>query len=269
MNFVIIIPAVLIAAAIFFLTAYMIVGRRGNRFLRALAVGVTGLTTVAAAAVVYLNVYYEADEIALDYLQSTENVTVAHTDKGYLFDGSGKDTLLIFYQGGKVDAEAYAPILFKLAERGIDCFIPEMPVRIALLGISKADEVMDDHSGYKEYYIGGHSLGGVSAAKYAADHADKLKGIVLLAAYATEQLDQGLKCLTVRGSEDKVINSDKYTDNRKYLPAGFNEIVLEGGNHCQFGSYGFQTGDGEATLNRAEQWEQTVDAIEELISPAA
>ena len=39
------------------------------------------------------------------------------------------------------------------------------------------------------------------------------------------------------------------------------EFVIEGGNHAQFGSYGPQSGDGEAQISPAEQWRQTVEAI--------
>lgn len=41
-----------------------------------------------------------------------------------------------------------------------------------------------------------------------------------------------------------MLNRDKYNDSLKYMPADFNELVIEGGNHVGFGSYGAQAGDG-------------------------
>ena len=45
------------------------------------------------------------------------------------------------------------------------------------------------------------------------------------------------------------------------LPESFDEVVLEGGNHAQFGMYGTQSGDGQATITPDEQIELTVELI--------
>jgi hypothetical protein len=42
-------------------------------------------------------------------------------------------------------------------------------------------------------------------------------------------------------------------------------VVLEGGNHAQFGSYGPQRGDGTATLSASEQQERTRAALREWL----
>lgn len=41
--------------------------------------------------------------------------------------------------------------------------------------------------------------------------------------------------------------------NRRYLPSDARMIRIEGGNHAQFGWYGFQLGDQAATIARIEQ----------------
>lgn len=58
-----------------------------------------------------------------------------------------------------------------------------------------------------------------------------------------------------------MLNRDKYNDSLKYMLADFNELVIEGGNHAGFGSYGAQAGDGEATISQEKQWRQTADEI--------
>lgn len=73
-------------------------------------------------ALIYLGINYHADEDALKYLKSTENVNVTETNTAWFFDGAGKEKALIFYPGGKVEETAYAPVLHKLAEKGVDCF---------------------------------------------------------------------------------------------------------------------------------------------------
>ena len=37
--------------------------------------------------------------------------------------------------------------------------------------------------------------------------------------------------------------------------------VIEGGNHCQFGSYSFQKGDGTASISTQQQWLQATQFI--------
>ena len=47
----------------------------------------------------------------------------------------------------------------------------------------------------------------------------------------------------------------------KNLPADTEWITIEGGNHAQFGDYGVQDGDGEATISAEMQWGYTTDAV--------
>ena len=53
-------------------------------------------------------------------------VTVERVPGDRRFDGPGEGSALIFYPGGKVEAEAYAPLLFSLAEGGEDCELVEL-----------------------------------------------------------------------------------------------------------------------------------------------
>lgn len=100
------------------------------------------------------------------------------------------------------------------------------------------------------------------AANYAAAHSDDYSGLILLAAYSTKDLTQvSLRVLSVYGSEDGVMNRESYKKNWANLPADTTEVILEGGCHAQFGSYGPQDGDGTPTISGEVQIRQTVDAI--------
>ena len=82
----------------------------------------------------------------------------------------------------------YLPLLYKLAEQGMDCFLLKMPFNLAFLGQNKAEKIMDSYD-YEYWYLSGHSLGGAMAASYASGHLDRLEGLVLLAAYPTKSLE--------------------------------------------------------------------------------
>ena len=103
------------------------------------------------------------------------------------------------------------------------------------------------------------------AATYASKYPEKLNGLVLLAAYSTADLtDSGLDVLSIYGSEDGVLNMEKYESNRGNLPKNTAEVMIPGGNHAGFGSYGAQDGDGEAGLSAFEQINYTADIILEF-----
>ena len=213
-----------------------------------------------AAFLIYTGAYYRADDIALAAVKTEQRVSVSQTAYGWFFDGPSEDNVLVFYPGAKVEETAYAPLMRQLAVRGVDVCIVKMPFRLAFFGLNKATDVFGLYN-YKNRYIGGHSLGGAMAAEYAAGHGEDLTGVILLAAYPTKPLDPSLLLLSVYGSEDGVLNTQKVAEGRGFAPARYTEQIIEGGNHAQFGNYGVQKGDGVAAVSAGEQQEQTADLI--------
>ena len=212
----------------------------------------------------YTCVYYRADPSAFAALETDEEVVVSKTDQGWFFDGPSDEDLLVFYPGAKVEEVAYAPLLHRLAGKGMDVCLVKMPFRLAFFGLNKATAVFEKYD-HKNKYVGGHSLGGAMAANYAASHGSLLQGAILLAAYPVKALDDDLMLLSIYGSEDGVLSMDKIKDGRQYAPEQYYEDVIEGGNHAYFGNYGEQKGDGESRISREEQQEQTVTYIKEKV----
>lgn len=203
---------------------------------------------------------YPADSTAQAAAQTTHEVVVTEIEDGLLFDGLGTDTALIFYPGAKVEYTAYASLMQTLAADGIDCFLLTMPYNLAIFDVKAADNVMANYD-YERWYLSGHSLGGAMAASYAASNPDMLEGLILLAAYPTKELPEDLSVLILYGSEDGVLDREKLTDGKQYLPEDSVIFCIEGGNHAQFGSYGVQDGDNIAMISAEEQWQQTEEQI--------
>ncbi|MBR1724690.1 MAG: hypothetical protein IJ723_06710 [Ruminococcus sp.] len=84
---------------------------------------VIGAVLVLGTGVAYFGSYYRAEDTAKEYLKGKGEVRVCETDNGWLFDGPGEDAAVIFYPGGKVEASAYAPLMYKIADNGEDCFL--------------------------------------------------------------------------------------------------------------------------------------------------
>lgn len=213
-----------------------------------------------AAFLIYTGQYYHADGAAQSALKSDEAVTVIQTDYGWMFDGTSTENALIFYPGGKVEETAYAPLLHRLAGQGMDVCLVRMPFHLAVFGVNKARQVMDQYD-YAHWYISGHSLGGAMAAGYAAAHGPELSGVIMLAAYPTKPLDEQTRAIMIYGSEDGVLNRTRLEEAKQNLTDNLRMDIIEGGNHAQFGNYGAQNGDGTAAIPSEEQQRQTVAFI--------
>ena len=184
-----------------------------------------------------------------------------------------KDTTLtrgfIFYPGARVDPVAYIPLLKPLAQEGTLVVIPKMPFGFAVFDINKAAQVQAAYPQITCWVIGGHSLGGSMAAEYAADYPAALKGIVFIASYPAKNTSlrgYDLKGLVISGSQDGLATQEKINAVLNNFPQDSQFIVLDGANHAQFGHYGVQVGDLQATMSQAAQQEATSRAIIDFIS---
>ena len=235
--------------------------RRGGR-KKIILIGVAAfLALCIGASAIWLNIHYSAGEAAMQAMQGGDGVTVSETDGAFFFDGKGTDAALVFYPGGKVDSEAYAPLMKKLAAGGVDCFLLRLPFRLAVLDRNAADRVVSGYD-YKYLLVGGHSLGGVAAASYSDSHADKICGSVLLASYPSGKMSENAPpVLSVYGTRDGVMDPDKFREAQPYLPPFSVTEQISGGNHAGFGDYGAQDGDNEATITADKQQEQTAALV--------
>ena len=205
---------------------------------------------------VYVSDYYRADDVAIAVMQNEPTVR-AQDDLIILSPTTPSDTALIFYPGAKVEYFAYLPILEKIKQNcGITCILTKMPFNMAIFDANAADKIIDQFPDIKNWYIGGHSMGGAMASDYASKHQDKVKGLILLGAYIYGNYP-AKNALTVYGSfNTSVAEKLNYTDNI---------VVIEGGNHAQFGNYGRQKGDPDATISSEEQQNIAVEAINKFL----
>ena len=204
---------------------------------------------------------YDASPDALAAMQGS-----AHDGHAQVFEPEEVQAGLIFYPGGLVDHRAYAPLMQTLCDRGILCLLVEMPLDLAVLDMKAADGLQELYPQVDRWLIGGHSLGGAMAASYVADHAQAYEGLVLLGAYSTADLSRTeLNVLSVYGTQDGVLNREKYEECRRHYPQSFAEVVIDGGCHAYFGDYGAQKGDGLPAVSREEQIRLTAEAIAAML----
>lgn len=220
------------------------------------------LIATAVFAVVYVNDYYAADVAAIAADVGYDVTELSDSEGNLIFAPEEAHTGFIFYPGGKVDHLAYAPLMERLSDAGVLCVVVEMPCRLAVLDVNAAEEIRAQYPEIDTWYIGGHSLGGSMAASHLADNTADYAGLVLLASYSTADLSgSSLRVLSLYGSEDGVLNLEKYEENIENLPTSLTEGVIEGGCHAYFGMYGAQEGDGTPRITAGEQISVSADAI--------
>ena len=220
---------------------------------------------IAVVFGLYAGDYYHAELEAIQELSlEVDYERMERLEDGSLvFYPAEYDSAVIFYPGGKVEALAYIPLMEHCAREGVLAVLMPMPFNLAVLAKDAAASIPEQFPEVEHWYMAGHSLGGSMAASFAAENTAWVEGVILLAAYSTEPLE--IPVLSIRGSEDGVLDLEKYEKYRINLPADFEEHILEGGNHAGFGFYGPQEGDGTATISSREQIAGTAKLIAEFV----
>lgn len=210
---------------------------------------------------------------AVAALESDDRVRVT-ADKWLRFepaDGTPSNGL-IFYPGARIDPRSYAPFAHVLAAEGYLVVIPRMPLNRAVLAPERAAAVMDEYSGVTRWAVGGHSLGGAMAARFARRHPERVQALLLWAAYPAERdslADLNLPVWSEWATNDGLATPEKQKATRHLLPVRAAYGLIEGGNHAQFGWYGSQPGDGAAAISREEQQAQLLAGARAVMQSVA
>jgi hypothetical protein len=229
------------------------------------------LIVLGAASLLYLSRPGAAPQSqALSAMQSSDQVMV-NSSAWITFTPTEElpTTGFIFYPGGKVEAEAYASVLHDIAAEGFLVVDVPMPFDLAVFGVNRAEDVIAANPQIDTWVIGGHSLGGVMAAEYAAVNLDLISGVAFWASYPAEESplrQSGLAVISIYGTRDGLSTPDKIEASIPLLPADTVWVSIAGGNHAQFGNYGTQSGDQMAEISPTEQHAQIVQAMTQFLS---
>lgn len=139
---------------------------------RILKAGLVILIAIACALAlgihVYASDYYHALPEATNAEESAGSVQVQKVDNGDVTFVPADGTVtaaLVFYPGGKVEADAYAPLLARLAEKNVACVLVRMPENLAVLAPNRADRGRTE----LEQAISGQAAGADASSSRAAD----------------------------------------------------------------------------------------------------
>lgn len=232
------------------------------------AVSTAALFMLVAAFVFWSSDAIPANDTALQAMNSDSQVSVSPENGWVVFypaENPRPETGFIFYPGGKVDYRAYAPVLKLIAARGYFVVVVPVPLNLAFFDVSAASRVEAAYPEIKNWFVGGHSLGGVASASYASSHKE-IRGVVFWASYPADDSlkTENIPAVSIYGTNDGLATGEKIDETKALLLPDTKFVAIEGGNHSQFGSYGLQSGDKEAGISPESQWTQTANATVEF-----
>lgn len=171
---------------------------------------------------------------------------------------------IIFYPGGLVAPEAYLYVMGHVAEcLQAPVYVIKAPFNAAIFDINAAARIMDNYN-LEAAWVGGHSLGGISAARFTAKNMDIVEGLFLFGSYSDQELSHfGGSVISIMGDQDLIINRENYEEAKQNLPPRAKIIEIEGLNHSDFGNYGLQSGDGSSSLSDEEVIEIICESFNE------
>ncbi|HHK5535369.1 TPA: alpha/beta hydrolase [Bacillus mobilis] len=188
-------------------------------------------------------------------------------DEDYIaFGEKGAKIGVIFYQGAKVEAEAYSYLGEALAKDGHFVVMPKLPLNLAILGINEVDSVIEKYPEVQKWYVAGHSMGGAMISKYAFQHEEKVDGIIFLGSYPADDFStKSIPMLSIYGEVDALATVEKIENNKKFMSKNTTMHMIKGGNHAHFGMYGEQKGDNASLITPKAQRDETVKVMEEWL----
>lgn len=222
------------------------------------------------AFAIYLATPYEAKDEAKSILyieKSSVEMYGLENDK-ICFTPKNATVGFIFYPGERVQMEAYAQLAQGIAmQNNVLCVIMNMPLNYFPFNISRVEQLKEEYPQIKKWYIGGHSKGGQATAEYVSQNADKYAGLVLMGANPEVDLSNTkLKVLTFSATEDGICKAEDYDKFKSNLPKDNKHVLIKGGCHAYYGSYGSQWFDGSPKITAFEQQMRVVKEMKDYIN---
>ena len=186
----------------------------------------------------------------------TDKVSIIETVDLFTFKSISTNNKLevIFFQGGLTDPKAYAPLCKRLAENGFTSHLIKMDWRLPQYDYQKVSKLCDLERGV--FVIGGHSQGGKMAAQFVYENPSLMEGLFLLGTSHPrdiELLSRTIPCMKLYAENDGLASVREVMENKMKLPKHTELVLIEGGNHSQFGYLGQLLMDSSPDISLVDQ----------------
>ncbi len=232
--------------------------------------------TATAIFITWSLIAYRANPEGRRAAVSDSTVSVRYDEGIWRFEGASapKEPTLVFFPGSLVDPRAYAPLAKRVAAEGYRVVLVELPRRGAFGGADspelriRIDSILSSLGDSSGFVLGGHSRGAVVASTAASRQGSNLRGLILIGTTHPRDVDlSGLSIPVTKivGTRDGLARPDDVRHNAGLLPPHTRWIWIEGGNHSQFGWYGFQPMDRRPRVDAAEQRAVMISGVLDLL----
>lgn len=211
---------------------------------------------------------FQSHNLPKNTFLNSDLVSIIETNDQIIFKSkTGENKVkIIFFQGGLTDPEAYAPLCRKIAEKGFSCHLIKMDWRLPQYDYQKVSKVIDLNEG--NFVIGGHSQGGKMAAQFVYENPNVFKGLFLMGTSHPRDIDlsiQNMPCIKLYANNDGLASVEEVLENKSKLPKNSKLILINGGNHSQFGYLGKLLMDSSPNISLEEQQKQIYNNLIEFI----
>jgi pimeloyl-ACP methyl ester carboxylesterase len=239
------------------------------RLIRSIWIGGGLLVLLAAPVAMYL--MFRAQGLPPDTFATTPQLRVTESDSYVRFQpATARSSGWMLIPGCPADPNAYGPLARSVALRGFISVIVKVPYRCAPWS-QHQEELQRRVRGIIDtcydcaWMLAGHSRGARHALEVArALPAGRIASVVLIGSTHPRDSDYAqlrIPVLKILASEDGVAPLAESMTSRELLPPGTRFEVIDGGNHAQFGYYGYQLWDRPATITREQQHDRTAELV--------
>lgn len=160
---------------------------------------------------------------------------------------------LLIMHGALIKPESYARTAAYFAALGYTVYLPRGFARLSILAVDRAAARLDE-LGVEDWFVIGHSMGGLSALTLVERHALRPRAVALWAsAMPADFSSLDVPILFLWGDADGLLPPDRLEDARARLPASVRYVTVAGGNHRDFAMYSHQFFDQEGRLGWRRQ----------------
>ena len=226
---------------------------RAQRVLGGVARAVASVIVIAIVVfVIWANDAYRAETKPLDAVRGDDRIAVTTVDGAVVMQPSNgaSDRGLVFFAGAKVEPEAYEATFREVAAEGTTVVLVQSFLNLPLFETRPLTDFTALAPEVRDWSVGGHSMGGVAACRFADD--DAVTGLVLLASYCADDAlaaRDDLPVISISATLDGLATPEKIENSVALLPATAEFVRIDGAVHAQFGAYGEQSGDGSPTIS--------------------
>lgn len=229
------------------------------KIVKRIGLGMVGLFFVLLIALLIYsrNPYTALPEMneAMDALDTSVVTTYEDRDEiRYTVENPLKN--IVFIPGGLVTPDSYSFLAISIANVGYNVTISKAPFYLAILAPNYAKRFLDADL---DNVIIGHSLGGVVGSMIASGN-DLVSTVILMGSYPIKDISDK-ETLLIIAEYDLGMDEEAFANSLQYVNEDNTLYFIEGGNHAQFGWYGPQKGDGDATISTLAQQELVITEI--------